>query len=535
MGCRLAALIIYFMRESLLERLLKYYNLTYEEYLQISRDVTIEDVRSHTYFKDIQKAVDFCKIAADLGKKIIIYGDYDADGIMGTSILVKMFQYVGVKAHYYVPSRYLDGYGINEINAQKIIDKGYGLVITVDNGITANKPIKMLKDAGIDVLILDHHQPQEILPEANYILHPSVSNYSDIATSGAFVAYMFSIAYLGYKDKFLATMASISLVSDMMPMLSHNRTLLKACISSYRKGEFPCIDLILGEDDFNESTIGTLIAPKINAIGRIVKDTSINHLVKFFTVNDQKLLLSYCEWINRINDERKTLSKIAAEKINEVIKKEEDAKAIVIQSDVSEGMIGLLANSLLREHNVPTVVFTQDFAHPEYLKGSARSYPGLNIVHIFDHVKDYAIAYGGHALAGGITIKKDDFEKVKELITYHVENAKLEPYTEEHIVLRLSEISLENYRLIQTFSPFGECWKAPLFMLRNIKSDGMRYSKSGEHLMTPIGQNTRIVGWNINKSCFINLPYFTCRGYLRISTFINRKYVDFVIKDFNNY
>ena len=174
------------MNKSLLERLLDYYHINYEQYLLMNKDVSLLNFRDGHEFNDIDNSVKLVKDIISKKGKIIIYGDYDADGIMGTSILVKMFEYLGVIVDYYIPNRYLDGYGLNLKHAQEYIDKKYDLVITVDNGITAFEPIELLHNAGIKVLVLDHHQAQDKLPLADAICHPIVSHFGETTSSGAF-------------------------------------------------------------------------------------------------------------------------------------------------------------------------------------------------------------------------------------------------------------------------------------------------------------------------------------------------------------
>ena len=191
------------MNKSLLERLLDYYHIDYDKYLELIQPKDFSNFALGHQFDDIDKAVNLVKEIVAKKGKIIVYGDYDADGVMGTSILVKMFQYLDVVVDYYLPNRYVDGYGINLEHAQEYIDQKYDLVITVDNGITANEPIELLHRNEVKVLILDHHQVGEVVPNADAICHPTYSHFGETASSGAFTAFMFSVALLGRVDKYL--------------------------------------------------------------------------------------------------------------------------------------------------------------------------------------------------------------------------------------------------------------------------------------------------------------------------------------------
>ena len=297
------------MNKSLLERLLDYYHLSYEDYLKITSKTSLDSFSNGHQFDDIDKAVNLVKDVVSNKGKIIIYGDYDADGIMGTSILAKMFQYLDVVVDYYIPNRYIDGYGINMIHAQEYVDAKYDLVITVDNGITAFEPIELLHNSGVKVLILDHHQTQDTVPVADAICHPIYSHFGEVSSSGAFTAFMFSIALLGRIDKYLSILASISLISDMMPLLEYNRNLLRSVFDIYKHGEFLAVDLLGDNEEFSEQLIGMKIAPRINSIGRLCEDTSINEIVKYFVTDDKTFILSYFSHIVEMNDARKILSK----------------------------------------------------------------------------------------------------------------------------------------------------------------------------------------------------------------------------------
>ena len=367
--------------ESLLNRLLSYYQIDKKQYEQLCAPVTIDNfMMSHT-FDNMDECVDLIKKAVSQNKKIFIYGDYDADGIMSVSILVKMFSYLSYPVSYHVPNRYTDGYGLTLKRAQEIVENGYEVIITVDNGITAFEGIKYAKEHGLEVLIIDHHQPDEtLLPETRYILHPLLSHYGDIATSAGYVTFIFSYYYLGYYDQYLATLAGISLVSDMMPLREYNRSLLRLVISQYAKNHFFSIDLLKEKDEFNEVTIGMRIAPKINAIGRLIdQDDLLQRTVSFLTSDNKELLLNYNEWINAVNNERKEITKEAADNSQNI---DTSKAAIITIIAQKEGVIGLIANMFVKKYNKPTIIFALDQSGDMY-KGSCRAPNGFNVASVF--------------------------------------------------------------------------------------------------------------------------------------------------------
>ncbi len=518
------------MRKTLFEKLLEYYNITKEEYEHLTRDVDLSMIPSPFNFKRMDEAVALVKKHIELNNKIVIYGDYDADGITGCSILVKGLSYLGYNANYYIPNRYLDGYGINETKAQEIIDKKYDLVITVDNGIAANEPIKMLRDSGIDVLVLDHHERQEELPNANVIIHPTISEYSSLASSGAFTAFMFISALIGRYDKYLSMLAAISLISDMMPLRDFNRDLLRVAIKDYQKGEFLPIDLLLDGEEFNETSIGLTIAPKINAVGRINKTIAINRLVKYFTSDDEELIISYKNWIIDHNVLRKEKSKNAKEMFVESIK-DNNEPALVLKSDLDEGMLGLVANSLSSQYNVPVIVFSEDSTHLGVLKGSARSIEGFNLSEAFQELSDLEETFGGHAMAAGVSIKDVDFDLFKERFINLVKNTEIVKQEKKVIEISINDVNEENYDLIETFSPFGEDWKSPLLRVNHIKVDTLMYSKTQEHIITSISLRARIRGFGFSKEYMSQYKYVDVIGNMKENVYRGVRYIEFVVSE----
>lgn len=516
------------MKQDLKTRLLNYYHIDEKQYEELIKEVDLNHFADGHQFDRMSDAVELVKSATKNLKKIVIYGDYDADGVMGTSILVKMFQYINYPVNYYIPSRYLDGYGLTLKYAQKAVEEGVGLLITVDNGVSAFEGIKYLKDNGVSVLVLDHHTIQDTLPEADVIIHPTFSHFGETASSGAFTAFMFANAFLGRVDKYLATLASISLISDMMPLLDYNRRLLKTVINDYKDGEFLAIDLLKEDDRFDENTIGMKIAPKINALGRMIETDEINKIVRYFTSDDKEEILNYLNWINATNEERKEASKLATLNVEGV---DENSGAIVMISDAKEGLLGLIANHLCSTYHIPTIVFAKE-KDEEILKGSCRAPQGFNVVDAFNQLSDITLTAGGHAMAGGCSIKVEDFPVFKKRFIEISKNTTIEEFNEETIPLGLTEVNFDNYQLINTFSPFGENWPSPLFELKRILSSSLTYSRNSEHILTYIGQGVKIVGFNCPKEKVNKFAYIDVRGKMKTSTYRGLVSLEFNIKDY---
>ena len=516
--------------KSLFDRLLEYYGISLDDYRLLTMEVTKDNFDAGHEFIDMDNCVRVVKEAVNSHKKIFIYGDYDCDGIMSVSILVKMFKMINYPVSYHIPNRYTDGYGLTLERSKEIVENGFNLLITVDNGITAFEGIEYAKDHGLDVLVFDHHQPAEILPKADYILHPSVSKFGDVATSAGFVTFMFTKSYLGYFDNYLATLASISLVSDMMPLKEYNRNLLRLMINEYENQSFFSVDLLKEKEIFNEYNIGMKIAPKINAIGRLIDDDKyLSRTVEFFTSDDEELLLNYNDWINSVNEERKELTKEAVDNSQDI---DVDAPAIVGIIPQKEGIIGLIANFFVKKYHKPTIIFALDQSGEIY-KGSCRSPEGFNVVDAFNKLSNLLEASGGHAMAGGCSVKKENFEAFKKGFIELASGYQKVEETPKAIPLYINEITFENYDLIGSFSPFGESWPAPLFVLPRIRVASLMYSRDAQHVLTSIGNNSRLTGFHFPKEYLSQYQFIDMIGTLRLSTYFNKTTVEFLVNEIN--
>ena len=310
----------------------------------------------------------------------------------------------------------------------------------------------------------------------------------------------------------------------------YNRDLLRAMINEYQKGEFLSIDLLLDGDQLSDNSIGLNIAPKINAVGRVDKSTNTNRLIKYFTSEDKEEIISYKNWIVAYNDLRKEKSKNAKENIVNTLSDSDDP-AIVIVADLEEGLLGLVANSLMNQFNVPSIVFTSDSTNPDLLKGSARSIEGFNLSDALQTLSEYEETFGGHALAAGLSIKKDNLETFKEKFFELVKNSKIIKPEKKTIDISINDINEESYNLIQSFGPFGEEWKAPLFKIKRIKADTLMYSKNQDHIITSISMKSRIIGFNYSRSYMRDFVYIDIIGSFRVSEYKGNRYVEFIISD----
>lgn len=499
--------------ETLLDKLLAYYDLSEEEFATLSKPVEEIKLLDPDSIEGMDKVKSRIISAIENKEKIIVYGDYDCDGISATSIMVKTFQMLGYPVSYYIPSRYIDEYGINIGNVRKIAEAGFKLLILVDNGISQDEEIKLANELGIDVLVIDHHENNGVVVEAKGIVHPFVSNISKISGSAGYMSLFVSAALLGKYDPYLVTIAGLSTISDMMELKEYNRDVVRLAIHYLRKYRFPKLISLLEQDVISEKSFALEIAPKINAVGRLITNKNINLLVKYLTSNEE--CLNIRDWIVEVNNDRKELTKKLSEDIAEDFT---DKKCIVLKLNILKGMIGLVANRLITKYNVPTIIFTVDEKDPQYLKGSIRSKEGFNVVKAFESLDKYLVEGGGHALAGGLTILAKDFDDFKadfEKLCIKYPPIEVE---ENYIDISLKDITMGNYDLVRKFAPFGMGNKEPVFRITNLPTKGLRFVGGNSTLSTELSLSSKLLGFNMPKDEVQTNSFIDIYGSFNLNT-----------------
>ena len=511
------------------EKIIDFYKLSESEYKELTKPLEELSLPDFNAPPDMAKIKERIFKAIESKEKIIIYGDYDCDGICSTSIMVKTFEKLGHPASYYIPSRYIDGYGLNVNNVNKIANAGFKLIICVDNGVCQVEAIKRANELGIDVIVIDHHEEGEERVAALGIIHPSISHISDVFGCGGFMSLITSAALLGYYDPYLLTLAGLSTISDMMELKAYNRSVVRLALENLKKYRFKPLVTLLESEIITEKSFGLDIAPKINAVGRLVEDKNINLLVKFLLSEDDEEIFKLSSWIKNVNELRKTLTKEGVEALPKDLLNEE---GIVLKLDIKEGLIGLIANRLLNEYNVPTIIFTKDSVNESFLKGSIRSKEGFNVQKAFESLSKYMVAGGGHALAGGLTIKDEDFDDFKADFIKLAKEYKFTKVEPPSIEIKLQDISFKNYEILREFAPFGMGFPEPVFSLRDIPTRSLQFISFGKHLSTPVSINSKILGFNMSQSEIKSHLSVDLFGTLMTSVFRDKTTIEFRVSDF---
>lgn len=489
-------------------------------------------------FSDAEIALDRIQEAIDNEQKICIYGDYDCDGMLATAILVDAFGQLDVEVGYHIPDRSDDGYGLNVERVSQMADKGYQLIITVDNGVKAFDAVKKANDLGIDVIITDHHACEEELPDACAIIHPSISpDYPCKEISGGFIAYKLASALLAKHDKYLFCLAACTTISDMMPLVDENRSLVKRALQFMKEEKFLPLELLLGDNQsYTTQSLGFIIAPKINSFGRLCEIINPNHVVTYFLRRtDVTFLHKLANQAIKINSKRQQLTKRQYEEVLKVTNSN-DLFLYCHEVDIHQGIVGLVAGKYTREFYRPSFVMHYDQKQDVY-KGSARGITELPLTEIFEHVQDVLVTYGGHALAGGFSVTKENQPLLKQKIEAYITSA-LDTFPTKRVdalYIEQDDITKENIVSLEVLQPLGNGNEEILLYIENLTIDNIYTLSEGKHLKFDLHTNTvklQALFFNHGEllSKYENNAHISLIGKLSINHFRNMESINIIIE-----
>lgn len=487
-------------------------------------------------FIESEMAIERIEEAIEMNEKICIYGDYDCDGILATTILVQAFLKRGVQVGYHIPHRYEDGYGLNVTRVEQMAEKGYSLIITVDNGIKAFEAVERANELGIDVIITDHHEFEDDTPDACAIIHTKLSpDYPFKEISGGFVAYKLAVALLGKQDKYLYSLAAITTVSDMMPMLDENRSLVKKALEFMNESKYPSLELLIGDiQKYDVTALGYTIAPKVNSFGRLPEIVHPNNLVKYFLEGcPRDFMVKIADSANKINNKRQSLTN---QQYALALKEHNDLFLYYGSKDVHEGIVGLIAGKYTREYDLPSFVMHYDEVTGVY-KGSARSVEGFSLHDFFSCHNEYLLSWGGHSMAGGFSLKEEHYDVFKKQISDALKDCTLEFY-QDVLLIDNYDLSLGQIESLSLLEPFGMKNESPLFLLKNVPVERIYTLGEGKHLkMDILYPNVKLNALGFFKGNLYeslkDLKHVDLVGTLSINEFRNIKTIQIMIKDIN--
>ena len=422
---------------------------------------------------DMQKAVDRINEAIENEEKILVYGDYDADGITSTVLLVETLISMGANVSSYIPNRFEEGYGPNKEAFTKIIDSGITLIITVDNGIAGVEEVDLANELGCDVIVTDHHKIQDTIPNAYAIIHPEhpEGNYPFKKLAGVGVAFKLAHALLEIFPDFLLDLVAIGTIADMVSITDENRIFVKQGLELINEDPRIGLKMLLElsgiDTKIDEQTVGFYIAPKLNSIGRM---DSAKLGLSFLMAEDPVTARALAEQIEQYNIQRKQVTEdIVKDVISKIENSEKKQKnVIMISGEYHEGVLGIVASNIVEKYQKPVFIMNEKEG---VLKGSARSIFDFNIYEAMNKISDLFLAFGGHTLAAGFSFEKSNFEKIEEFLDNEFEEFKqnndLKANKNIDIVTSLEDISYQFLNSLDALKPYGMDFEKPTVLIEN--------------------------------------------------------------------
>lgn len=445
--------------------------------------------------RDMDKAVKRINAAKEAGEKITIYGDYDVDGITAIAILYKYLAGLGIDVDYYVPDRMQEGYGVNRDALDKIKTRGSSLIITVDTGITAVEECEYATKIGLDVIVTDHHECKERIPDVYAAIDPKRKDCKYPFKSLAGVGVVFKLIQALDKNSSLfelmedyADLMCLGTVADISPLVDENRVIVTEGLKRFKRtknvGLKALIDVSTNGKAITTSTIGYIIAPRINASGRL---GCASRSVELFLTDDEenalKLANSLCEENSLRQQTEQKMFKEALEYIEEHPEVKEDKIIVIPHENWHHGIVGIVSSKITEKFYKPSILLAID---GDEAKGSGRSVSGFNLFGALESCSDLLEKFGGHELAAGLTIKSSNIEEFRKKINEYskdkISESMLVPTVMLDAAIKVPYITIDTVHDINRLQPFGVDNPTPAFAVRNIKIHKISVMSEGKHL-----------------------------------------------------
>lgn len=480
-------------------------NLVEDDDVRTFLNPTRNDFHDPYMMPDMEKAVGRILEAIENKEKVIIYGDYDVDGITSTTVLKSFLQDRGLIVDEYIPNRLDEGYGLNKQALELIAYKKYDLMITVDCGISAIEEVDYANQLGLEIIITDHHEAGEKLPDAFAVIDAKRRDnkypFRDLAGVGVVFKLIQAIGlklqieekeYLKYLD-----IVCVGTISDIVPLVDENRVIAKLglkLIEQTRNFGLRAMINSLGFTKIDSTTISFGVAPRINACGRMGCQEEALRLFLSKDIDEVNQL------INQLNEHNKNRQEIERRIYNEAIEQIEKNdlnkhRTIVVGGENwHHGVIGIVASKITELYFKPTILLC--FEEDGIGKGSGRSIPGFDLYETLSRCNDKLLKFGGHSMAIGVNISKEKLDEFRKQFEEIAEEQKIEeiiPIINIDEIINLNEIDIEMVKSLSVLEPFGEKNKMPLFACKNLKIDSIRALSEGKHLKLTLRDNNNIV------------------------------------------
>ncbi len=430
-------------------------------------------------------AIERIKNAIQNSERILIFGDYDADGVSSTTVLLTALMKRGADADFYIPNRFTEGYGPNEAAFRWAKQEGFSLIITVDTGISALHEAQVAQEIGLDLIITDHHEPGPELPHALAIIHPKkpTCSYPFKELAGVGVAFKLAHALLGYVPESLLEIVAIGTIADLVPLYGENRLLAKKGIQALRSTNRPGIKALLAvcgteQTEVNEETIGFAIGPRINAIGRLADADPAVHLLMTEDREEAKELAFVVDGYNKQRQELvNEMTKEAIQEVEENFPPEKNGVLVIAKENWNAGVVGIVASRLVDRFYRPTIVLSID-REKGIAKGSARSIEGFNLYENLSECRDILPHFGGHPMAAGMTLQLENVDDLRNRLNHlaaeQLSTEDFIPVTSVDVVCSIDEISIETIAQMDLLSPFGMNNPKPKVLIKEAAIQNIR-------------------------------------------------------------
>lgn len=470
---------------------------------------TVEDIEKHLYsmlddlhptylLKDSDKFSEIVQEAIRNGDEMVNYSDYDADGVTSSGVMVRGIRNAGGKIHYYTNNRFIEGYGITIKGIDNMLElyPNTKLIITTDNGIVANEAIDYANSLGLKVIVTDHHEQGDTLPNALAVINPKRKDdtYPFDGLCGVGVAFKLLLQLYWDMDLDmdyvygLLDIVAMGTVGDLVPLVDENRIIVKEGLKRVKREDrlvFKKLREALGINKIDEETFGFTYCPILNALGRL--DGSPDDAIELLTTDDEQRMEEIIKDLVELNETRKELTKEQEELGIQMVESMKEVPNVIVLHDDTfhEGVVGLVAGRLKERYNRPTIVLAphekevvKEDGTKETIKiykGSARSIEGFHIKEVFDMLNEYLMGYGGHAMAGGLSVEADKLEDFTKAINKKADELlTAEDYVKKIFIdtaVSAKDVTVELIEEFEVLKPFGMGFSKPRFGLKDFKVD----------------------------------------------------------------
>lgn len=504
---------------SLSAKVLSSMQLESEQIENILYDQTRIDDFDLSYFDTVAQRLYEAK---KTNEKVLICGDYDCDGICATTIIYDALTKFGIQCGYYIPNRFTQGYGLHEDTVKMAYEKGYTILLTVDNGVKAFSALKLAKSLGMCVILSDHHNYEEEELICDYFLHPNQMHSYFHGLCGAGVAYLLARTLIGNCDQH-TMLACVATIGDVVPLINANRIIVKVGLRLLNTRSYMALQLL--QDDtkrWNTKKVAFQIVPKLNCVGRMANEANVNTIVKYLLLDNESHIHMMLYQINELNKKRKELTSKMEEKAKTMI--DDSAFLILYDEDFHEGLNGIIASKINAQTMKPVMVLS---GKGTILKGSIRSNT-IDLSVFFDEIKNELDAYGGHKEAAGIAFSVEKLAVVKQ---YAEQKMRKETSVAEINCLPVTtdEITIEALESLSALEPYGCGFELPSFYIEDeiIKIQQLSNGKHLKYFGNQIqylyfSQGSRFMqDQNLKRAAFI--------GKVEVNQFFANKSVNMIV------